>query len=72
MAFPKIPQSVRQDTLEVIKAYITEENSDVFIRALTKRVKQRLPRWLRWLPIGRVLDALFPEIIIEFFEDLLA
>jgi len=72
MSLPKIPQSVRQDTLEVIKAYLTEENSDVFVRALTRRVKRRLPRWVRWLPVGRVLDALLPEILLEFFEDLLA
>ncbi len=71
MAFPQIPQNVRQDTLEVIKLYITEENSDVFIDLLTDRVKQKLPWWLRWLPIERVLDALLPDIILEFFEDLL-
>ena len=71
MAFPQIPQSVRQDTLDVLKLYLTEENAEVFIRVLTKAVKKKLPRWLRWLPIRRVMKALFPAIILEFFEDLL-
>ena len=72
MALPEIPLQARQATLSILSQYITEENSDRFIKILHRRVKAKLPRWLRWLPIGIVLDRLFPEILLEFFEDLLA
>ena len=72
MALPQIPQKARKATLDVLSQYLTEENSDLFVDYMTKRVKRRLPRWLRWLPIRRVLDALLPEVLLGLFEDLLA
>ena len=65
-------QSEKQLALAVIKSVLTEKNSDKLKGVLKKGIKKRLPRWARWLPIGKVLDALLPETLIEFFEQLLA
>ncbi len=66
-----VPKDARRATLGVLKQYLTEENTDLLVKTLRKRIKRRLPRWARWLPIGKVLDALLPEVLLDFFEDLL-
>ena len=71
MPFPIIPLEARRATVSVLQQYLTEENTDVFVKILRKRIKRKLPRWARWLPIGKVLDALLPELLLDFFEDLL-
>ena len=62
----------RKAALAVIKSVLTEENSDKLKKTLKKGIKKRLPRWLKWLPIGKILDSLLPEVLVEFFERLLA
>lgn len=57
--------------IKTLEEEFTEERSDVVKRAIKKKVKARLPRKLRWLPIGRVIDALLPEVFIDVVKDVL-
>ena len=62
----------KQAALAVIRSVLTEENSDKLKRILKRGIKKKLPGWLRWLPIGKILDSLLPEVLIDFFEHLLS
>ena len=57
--------------LETIRSVLTEKNTDQLRNVLRHRIKRKLPRWARFLPIGRIIDALLPEVLLEFFEDIL-
>lgn len=63
-----IPES-RIVALDAIRTILTEENTDEIIDLVLAKVN--LPLWLRWLPLGRVLDQLLPEAILGVFEDIL-
>jgi len=67
-----INAQARATALEVLREVLTEENTDAFATMLNRRIKRKLPRWLRWLPIRRILDALLPDVLLRFFEDILA
>ena len=67
----QIPQAEKDQALAVVKRVLTEENTDKLKRTLKRGIKSKLPGWLKWVPVGRVLDALLPEVLVEFFEGLL-
>lgn len=60
----------RQAALEALEKILTEENTDALIEILMDMLK--LPFWLRWLPIGSVLDQVLPETLLDLFRKLLA
>ena len=64
-------RQAKQATLVVLKEVLTEESSDKLKRILKKKIKSKLPGWAKWIPIGQILDALLPEVLIDFFEDIL-
>lgn len=68
---PAVSGEDRQSAWAVIEQVVNEERTDELIDKLVKRVKPKLPVWLRWLPIGMVLDAIFPEIVLGWLKDLL-
>ena len=57
--------------LSGIREVLTEENSDKLIARVVELVKPRLPIYLRWVPIGTVLDALLPGVLLKVFEEAL-
>ncbi len=63
-------RQAKQATLVVLKEVLTEESSDKLKRILKKKIKSKLPGWAKWIPIGQILDALLPEVLIDFFEDI--
>lgn len=66
----RLEDSTREAGLTAIREILTEENTDALIEILMDRLK--LPFWLSWLPIGKVLDKMLPETLLNLFEDLLA
>ena len=57
--------------LSGIREVLTEENSDKLIARVVELVKPKLPVYLRWVPIGTVLDALLPGVLLRVFEEAL-
>lgn len=66
----RLEDSTREAGLTAIREILTEENTDALIEILLDRIS--LPFWLSWLPIGKVLDKMLPETLLNLFEDLLA
>lgn len=66
-----LSSQARKEAYEYIKSELTEEVSDVYKRILKREIKSKLPRWARWLPIGKVLDALLPETLLDLLERIL-
>ena len=58
--------------LSGIREVLTEENSDKLIARVVELVKPKLPVYLRWVPIGTVLDALLPGVLLKVFEEALS
>ena len=59
-----------QLALDIIRSVLTEEHTDRAKDLIVARIKPHLPFWARWLPIGRVIDALLPEVLLSVFEEL--
>ena len=59
-----------QLALDVLRSVLTEEHTDRAKDLIVARIKPHLPFWARWLPIGRVIDALLPEVLLSVFEEL--
>ena len=55
-----------------IREVLTEENSDKLIARLMEILKPKLPVWARWLPLGKVLDALLPGALLKVMEEALS
>ena len=55
----------------ILNDLLTEEATDKFKVYARDLIKAKLPVWLRWLPVGRVIDALLPEVLLAALEDLL-
>ena len=53
------------------RAILTEEKTDALIAIIVPRVKAALPSYLRWIPIGTVLDKLLPGTILSIVEEVL-
>ena len=68
----QVMPEVRSATLEGVRAVLTEANTDILIERMVKAIKAQLPAYLRWIPIGTVLDALFPGVLLKMFEDALS
>ena len=62
---------VRAATLQGVRTVLTEENTDILIERMVALIKPRLPVYLRWIPIGTVLDALLPGALLKVFEEVL-
>ena len=58
--------------LSGIREVLTEENTDKIIARLVEIIKGRLPLYLRWIPVGTVLDALLPGALLKVFEEVLS
>lgn len=54
-----------------LRAVLTEENTDKIIAKLEEAIKARLPWYAKWIPLGVILDKMFPEILLKVFEDVL-
>jgi len=54
-----------------IREVLTEENTDKIIARMVELIKPRLPIYLRWIPVGTVLDALLPGALLRVFEEVL-
>lgn len=61
----------KQLALDVVQGILTENNTDKLKDIIVARIKPHLPFWAKWLPIGRVIDALLPEVLLSVFKDLL-
>lgn len=57
--------------LSGLREVLTEENTDKIIARLVEIIKGRLPIYLRWIPVGTVLDALLPGALLKVFEEVL-
>lgn len=68
---PVVSQVDKQSAFDVIRQVLDEKTTDELIDKLVERIKPKLPPWLRWLPIKYALDAIFPEIVLDWLEDLL-
>lgn len=66
----QLGEDSRQAALRALEAILTEENTDALIEILMDMLP--LPFWMKWLPIGSVLDRLLPETLLNLFEKLLA
>ena len=62
---------VRQLAYDTLKDVLTEERTDSIKDLLVDGIKSKLPRWMRWLPIGKVIDALLPEVLLSVLKDAL-
>ena len=58
--------------LSGIREVLTEENSDKLIARVVELVKPKLPVYLKWLPIGTIMDALLPATLLRVFEEALS
>lgn len=65
----RVGDAGRSAALEALREILTEENTDALIRIIEDKIS--LPFWLRWIPLGSILDRLLPEKLLEVFEDLL-
>ena len=61
----------KQLAKDVIRSVLTEKHTDRVNDIIVARVKPHLPFWLRWVPIGRVLDALLPGVLLSVLDDVL-
>lgn len=61
----------KRAALKILEEIITEESTDRFKVYARDLIKAKLPIWLRWLPIGRVIDALLPEVLLAVLKELL-
>lgn len=63
---------VRAATITGIREVLTEANTDAIIERVIPRVKSALPAYLKWLPVGTVLDYLLPgtleKVIVEILD----
>ncbi len=66
-----VTQKEKLVALQIVEQVLTEENTDALIEIIVKRVKKVLPFWAKWLPIGTVLDKLFPDVLIDALRELL-
>lgn len=62
-----LPPEVKAAALDAVRAAFTEERTDAFIEKLTAR----LPWWTKFVPVGKVLDQLLPDVLIDFLEEVL-
>lgn len=51
--------------IDAVRAAFTEERTDALIAKLTKKI----PFWLRWVPIGALLDRALPGALLEWLEE---
>ena len=68
----RISKRAKKEALAVVEQVLSEENTDELVKILRKEIKKRLPRWARWLPIGKVLDALLPGALVKFLRAILS
>ena len=61
----------RAAALAGLREVLTEDNTDKIIARLVEIIKPRLPIYLRWIPVGTVLDALLPGALLRVFEEVL-
>ena len=64
---PKMDSELKRAAIDAVSAAFTEERTDALISKLTSKV----PFWLRWLPIGTLLDRVLPEALIDWMEETL-
>ena len=62
---------LRAAALEGVRAVLTEANTDLLIERIVALIKPKLPVYLRWLPLGTILDRLFPDVLLRVFEEAL-
>ncbi len=62
-----LPDSMKAAIMDAVRAAFTEDRTDEFI----SRITARLPWWTKALPVGRVLDELLPDVIIDFLDEVL-
>lgn len=67
-----VSQTARQGALDVARSILTEEKTDALIAILVPKIKAAMPGWLRWLPVGYVLDKLLPGTILSVLEEVLS
>lgn len=60
----KLSPDLKAMVMDALRASITESRTDDLIR----RGVAKLPIWLRWLPIGKALDRMLPEVLIEYVD----
>ena len=68
----RLADDAKAAALSGIREVLTEENSDKLIARVVELVKPKLPVYLRWIPIGTVLDALLPGVLLKVFEEALS
>lgn len=66
-----LSSQAKKALIDTLREEFTEERSDVVKKVIRRKIKKRLPSWLSWLPIGRILDELLPEVLIDSIEDVL-
>ena len=64
-----VTDAARSSALEALREILTEENTDALIHIITDKIS--LPIWLRWIPLGSILDRLLPEKLLQVFEEVL-
>ena len=67
-----VSNEAKAGALVTARSILTEENTDALIRAIEPRIKKALPSYLRWVPIGMVLDKLLPGTILSIIEEVLS
>lgn len=67
-----VSQEAKAGALVTARSILTEENTDALIEAIVPRVKAALPSYLKWLPIGTILDKVLPGTVLSVVEELLS
>lgn len=67
----QLTEDARNATLAGVRTVLTEENTDILIERMVALIKPKLPVYLRWIPVGTVLDALLPGALLKVFEEVL-
>lgn len=63
---------LRAAALEGVRTVLTEANTDTLIKRLVTLIKAKMPVYLRWLPLGTILDRLMPDALLKVFEEALS
>ena len=61
----KLSPDAKAMLMDALRASITESRTDDWIR----RALAKLPFWLRWLPLGKILDKMMPEALINYVDE---
>ena len=67
-----VGSEAKAGALTTARSILTEHNTDALIEVLVPRIKAKLPMWLKWLPLGTILDKILPGTLLSVIEEVLS